>query len=279
MHLVRGGQPCQDVVRTWEGDTGHVLAVADGHGHPRYTHSDIGARIACEVAVELGRRLLDLFRMSADRPADELLGEVAADFKRDLAFEWNRRVKHDIAMRRRLSEGTVWREDIDGSWDLKVRAYGTTCLALVISDAFSFWFQLGDGAMLRLGWDGECQQLFGRVNKGDSQATYSLAMQGCTEFMKVHLARREDEPVALALLTTDGISDQYREADRFFQDWGHALLGMIERRGWVPSIRDLPRRVGLMARTGDDCSLALLWHQRPLSDEPAETTMDVPIEE
>ncbi|MCP4805884.1 MAG: protein phosphatase 2C domain-containing protein [Proteobacteria bacterium] len=278
MHLVHGGQPCQDIVRTWEGDTGHVLSIADGHGHPRYTHSDIGARIACEVTIELGRRLLDLFRMSGDRDPKELLAELAGDYKRDLAFEWNRRVKHDIAMRKRLAEGTIWREDIDGNWELGVRAYGTTCLSMVIGDDFAFWFQLGDGAMLRLDFMGNCEQLFGRVNKGESQATFSLAMQGCTDFMNLHLARRSDEPVALALLTTDGISDQYRDAERFYQDWGVALLGMIERRGWVPSIRDLPRRVGLMARTGDDCSLALLWHQRPLSN-PLTKTQDTPLRE
>ncbi|HJN74288.1 MAG TPA: hypothetical protein QGF58_10185 [Myxococcota bacterium] len=84
-------------------------------------------------------------------------------------------------------------------------------------------------------------------------------MRGCLEHMQMDLTSLAERPLQLGLLTTDGLVDQYRDPIRFEEDWGSGLLHHITRRGWVPVIRDLPRRLGLMARTGDDCSLALAW--------------------
>lgn len=256
IHLVRGGVVCQDAIRTWEGDAGSVVAVADGHGHARYTHSDEGARIAVTVAVEAGKRALDALGDGAVG-AEELLARVAPEFRRFVAYEWNRRVKHHIAMRGRL-DGQAWPAMLNGDWETAVRAYGTTLLVLVTSPDWALWFQLGDGACLHVEAAGT-RWVFPVPAKKERQATYSLAMKGSVEHMQMDLISLAERPLRLGVLSTDGVVDQYRDPVRFEEDWGSGLLRHIERRGWVPVIRDLPRRLGLMARTGDDCCLGLAW--------------------
>jgi len=257
IHLVRGGQVCQDSIRTWEGVGGYVVAVADGHGHQRYTHSDVGSKLACEVAIDAGRLVLAQLQAAKGDP-DEVAAQVEPEFKRFIAYQWNRRVKHHIAMRQRLDEGGPWPATLDGDWDEGVRAYGSTLLVLVVSDRWVLWFQLGDGACLHVE-KARTRWVFPVAAKKERQATYSLAMKGCIEHMQLQLLSRADRPLRLGVLSTDGLVDQYRDPVRFEEDWGSGLLHHIERRGWVPIIRDLPRRVGLMARTGDDCALGLAW--------------------
>ena len=45
--------PCQDAVQFYTDERMAIVAVADGHGDPKYSASDIGAQIAVDIAVEL----------------------------------------------------------------------------------------------------------------------------------------------------------------------------------------------------------------------------------
>lgn len=50
-HLPKG-VPCQDFSTKWEDENMQVIIVCDGHGSPTYVRSDVGARLAAEVAEE-----------------------------------------------------------------------------------------------------------------------------------------------------------------------------------------------------------------------------------
>ncbi|HJN74287.1 MAG TPA: protein phosphatase 2C domain-containing protein [Myxococcota bacterium] len=142
IHLVRGGLVCQDAIRTWQGMEGQVIAIADGHGHQRYTHSDVGARLACEVGIDAGRMALARLR-GVKGPSETVLAMLEPEYCRFVAYEWNRRVKHHIAMRHRLEQGSPWPGAMDGDREIGVRADGSTLLSLVLSEHWALWFQLG----------------------------------------------------------------------------------------------------------------------------------------
>lgn len=256
---VLGARPCEDAVAAVRDVEGVVLAVADGHGHSRYTHAAEGARIACESAIDVLRRVLTELP-----PEVEQLGvlhdELSRSLPRQLVFEWNRRVKHHIAMRQRLARGTG-PEDVGGTWSQGVRAYGTTLLAAAFNDRIAIWLQIGDGDILRVCPQGRAQRVFPRPPK-QTQATSSLAMRGCVEHIRFEVSDLRANPVELAVLTSDGVGDRY-DNGTFERLWGSQLLHTLRQKGWQRSVVCLPTELAQLARDGDDAAAALTWLPEP----------------
>lgn len=77
---VKTGKPCQDYSLTWESDDGqqHVLIVCDGHGGSTYVRSDVGSKIAAEVALEEIRHFI------SEQSPELLVGQVKAVTARDV---------------------------------------------------------------------------------------------------------------------------------------------------------------------------------------------------
>lgn len=51
---IGSGKPCQDYSLNWTSDDNsiHAVVIADGHGSKTYVRSDVGSRLACEIALE-----------------------------------------------------------------------------------------------------------------------------------------------------------------------------------------------------------------------------------
>ena len=258
-HVLANGKACQDAAGGWIGPTAVIVAVADGHGDASYTSADEGARQAVAVA-------LDVLAGAAVRLADpvtpDLEAEISANLKRRVAFEWNRRVKHHARMVANRDEGVIlWPTGVTGDWDGAVRPYGCTLLAAVFGVGGTLWFQLGDGDMLHVDAAGP-RRVFPAAEKSMGTETWSLSNRDCVERMQLRI---EPTGCELAVLATDGVSDQYAQgmpADdtpTFEVEWGARMLERIRSRGWADTLLDLPRWLALLARDGDDASVALAW--------------------
>jgi serine/threonine protein phosphatase PrpC len=139
----RAGLPCQDAILWREGQGFVVLAVADGHGSERSPHSDEGARIAVEVAVEL---LYDLYAHSGLAPDHWSAFKHCAEeqLPRTLVRTWTERVQERHAARQGKGEAP----------DGVLLQYGATLLAVLAAPEFLLFWQLGDGDILRVADDG-----------------------------------------------------------------------------------------------------------------------------
>lgn len=84
---VKTGKPCQDYSLTWQSDDGlqHVLIVCDGHGGSTYVRSDVGSKIAAEVALDEIRRFI------SEQSPELLMNKKIAVTARDAnpATRWN----------------------------------------------------------------------------------------------------------------------------------------------------------------------------------------------
>ncbi|MFT3706309.1 MAG: protein phosphatase 2C domain-containing protein [Archangium sp.] len=246
--------PCQDASAARDAGEFVVLAVADGHGDAAYTRSDEGARIAVNVAIEALSALAT--RLVTTPPSPTELEELSQTLKRNLAFEWNRRVKFHAKMVADRDETSIlWPLGIKGDWDERLKPYGCTLLGAAIIPGGALWLQLGDGDLLFA--DGAlAQRVFPAADKSGSQATFSMSMRDCVEHMKVSF---DAQPHELYLLATDGVSDQYDVDPSFEDEWGTGLVKRLAINGWVETAMRLPRDLGTMARDGDDCSVAFAW--------------------
>ena len=58
---MKSGKPCQDHSLSWESDdkTVQVAIVCDGHGGDTYVRSDVGSKLAAEIALRNIRSFID----------------------------------------------------------------------------------------------------------------------------------------------------------------------------------------------------------------------------
>jgi hypothetical protein len=259
-HVLAAGQPCQDAVRAKLEPDRVLIAVSDGHGDPGYTHSDEGSRTAVAVAIDVLDNLADRLKdipESVDTPALE--SEFADAIKRRIAFEWNRQVKNHAAMLASRDEGIAFDNHVTGDWTEGVKPYGCTLLAAMFTRDVALWLKLGDGEILAVTADGARRVFTANADAASppfGQATYSLAMRAAVEHMQLRFDRA---PTTLAVLTTDGVCDQYDTDPTFDEEWGTRMLARIQSNGWTATALDLPRYLATVARDGDDCSAALAW--------------------
>ncbi|MFM7674647.1 MAG: protein phosphatase 2C domain-containing protein, partial [Synechococcus sp.] len=105
----RRGTPCQDAsigvtLRAADGVPVTLMAVADGHGGQRYWLSDVGSRLACQVAIDLAGRDLARRRLAAAlEPAEmaQLKQWLAIELPERIVQGWQAAVAADWEQRQR----------------------------------------------------------------------------------------------------------------------------------------------------------------------------------
>jgi hypothetical protein len=201
-HLRRGA-PCQDAsgylaCHDAEGLPIQVLVVSDGHGGSRYVRSDVGARLACEVAMREVAQALSAARVGAPGALEEWRAWLAVELPARIVAAWRREVE------------CHWRADpAAAATPFTPLVYGATLGVLLLTPAWWAHTGLGDWDLVRIETDGGDALLSEEPERhAGGEATYSL----CLERAECHFAPRtalhpltaELPPFAL-LLCTDGV--------------------------------------------------------------------------
>ncbi len=178
------GKPCHDFAGIVRKKGFAILSVADGHGGERYFRSEVGSRIAVEVAEGEFEKLLN--DISKRQWLDEKINweQTIKAFESNIVKEWQNKVEADFAYRPlseeervlaeklgiefdALQEGNSEREKICGVrfWNSEIlKSYGSTLLSVLYILALgfslskkSFWIaiQIGDGLTFALDENGE----------------------------------------------------------------------------------------------------------------------------
>lgn len=228
-----------------------VVCVADGHGSMEYIYSDIGAKIACELFVEMVRILKAGYEKTGVPDWTEYL--KTAKFKSAFIQMWRKKVVEDYESRaEKVSEEKLS--------DLKIiRKYGTTFLFSIRYRNKIVLGQLGDGAIL-MGFSGDGTpednwQLFKRHGLKYNSITNSMASNTAEYTFLIDSFERDN--IAYILLSTDGIYDCLDQGDAFFQ-YAQALIEQIHETKALDRPFHLDDETDVSRYTGDDCSIALM---------------------
>jgi hypothetical protein len=239
---VRDGRPIQDAVRTWAGDGGAVVAVADGHGHHDHFRSDVGARIAVDVAVDA--LVAALPSLADPGSAQRVLTEIAAQ----VVEAWTMQVRQHSA---------------DHPFEVgaprdPLRPYGTTLLATAVAGDTLATFQIGDGDTVVVDAAGRASRPLPDDPAQDGVSTASLCQPDPLSSLRAAAIDTRRSDVVLAFLCTDGFGASRVNSD-WWQQTGEELVrfGRQHGFGWVeqqlPGWLEEPAQVG-----GDDTTLALI---------------------
>lgn len=211
----RKGVVCQDYslsasFRSRSGVPIKLMVVADGHGGARYWRSDVGSKLACEIALQqarkdLGRRLL---RWSA--PSMSTLSEWHQWLKRELPGKIVEKWRFAVANDWRRFDKTPAQE----AEGFSHYTYGSTLGLVVLTPHWWGCTGIGDWDLVRVEANrGEGASNAELINSEDSlgikgESTFSLcksdALLRFAERSTVQSIDRHEPPYAL-MLSTDGI--------------------------------------------------------------------------
>lgn len=242
----RSGAPNQDAHRSGTTPDAGFAVVADGHGHPRYLRSDVGADLAAATAAAvLPACLAGIALELTNDPTHDTDGLEEA-LAQVIVEQWREAVAHH------LSEHPL--PDVDDP----LSVYGTTLIALAGNQTHLLALQIGDGDLALVTPSGQTLHPFPPDPDHDGVHTHSLSEPDPIPYVHVAVIDLSRQPVELAFAATDGFGGPQVEA-RWTERVGAELLEHVRSQGiaWVgerlPGWLTEPAEVG-----GDDTSLALI---------------------
>ncbi|KZR84472.1 hypothetical protein PMIT1342_00045 [Prochlorococcus marinus str. MIT 1342] len=211
----RKGVVCQDSslsasFRSRSGVPIKLMVVADGHGGARYWRSDVGSKLACEIAIQQARKDLGRRLLSWSAPSRSTLSEWHKWLKRELPGKivenWRFAVANDWRRFQKTPE-----QKAEG---FSLYTYGSTLGLVILTPHWWGCTGIGDWDLVRVEANrGEGASNAELINSEDSlgikgESTFSL----CKSDALLHFAERStmqsidrnEHPYAL-MLSTDGI--------------------------------------------------------------------------
>ena len=212
----RNGKPLQDSKKIVEiSDRITILAVADGHGSDKCPRSDRGSTIAVNAFYSVIRNYLLSYGQDENGMSSLvtfLNREGDTRFAQDVCEEWQYRVKQSF-YKNKVNE--LVSDDGKIDWKSVYSLYGTTLLGMLITDAFVFSFQIGDGD-IHLVTASDVSPLV-EPEKFLGTETHSLSKRDAWRKSVASLRRKnvEDDTPYLYMLSTDGFANSYTTDDEF----------------------------------------------------------------
>jgi hypothetical protein len=271
----RKGKPNQDAIEACqpeERDLPLMAVVSDGHGSAAYFRSDVGARLAAEVVIDVLRGFV------REHSETNELRTIKAVAESRLPPTIERKWRD--AVDRHLEEAPIGDEQqgavVPLGVDRRYQPYGATVLGALVEGRYLLLLKLGDGDILLVDRDGNVVEPFQPDDRLIANETTSLCQTNAQRSMSVGFQVLAGNPPSLILLSTDGYANSFATHDDFRQV-GRDLARLIRDdgletvsaalEGWL---KDATKR-----GSGDDVSVAILANMGALetaqSPDEAET--------
>jgi serine/threonine protein phosphatase PrpC len=245
-HLLKG-KPNQDAIGHYQAaDSLTIMAVADGHGGDSYTHSDMGAKFAVKVAINV---LKETFKNQKDFSLSQIKRVAEEDIPKAIVRSWQEKIE-DVCQKLPALNN-----------ENKYRYFGTTLLVALILPRCVIYWQLGDGDII-VQWD---NGTLTRPMVADSRLlgneTTSLCGKKPWLDFRCHFQPMTDNrPPRFIFLASDGYSNSYPSNAEFEQTVSDiAALLKTEGSAWVrnqlPDWLDEASKKG----SGDDISVGIIY--------------------
>ncbi len=277
------GKVCQDYSYSQVYENGNAIAiVCDGHGGKRYFRSDIGAKIAAEVAEQKVKFFIE--EIGADLLAGKTFTQYASlseqiskqDFDKvsqaerafrqlfgSIIYEWNTIVAEHAASNPITEEEKVgledrWIADFENGRSLE-KVYG--CTLIVYASTPSFWiaFQIGDGKCFAFDKNGDWSEPIPWDERCFLNKTTSICDSCAIDEFRCCFDGSGNFPIAI-ILGSDGIDDSFgaesNQANFYVQ-----ILKSIVKEGEEVTQTEIETTLPQLSKIGsqDDMSIAMVF--------------------
>jgi serine/threonine protein phosphatase PrpC len=252
---VRNNLPNQDAIlwnENHELGLPIIMAVSDGHGSAKCFRSDKGSRIAVKIATET---LNDFFTQQSDIQNLTMFKRLAEErLTKEIIKRWDNEVLSDI------EQQPYSEEDIECLKGGKATlAYGATLLAVLITDKFIIYLQLGDGDILIISNSNEIERPIPKDDRLIANETTSLCQDNAWQDFQIHFQPVIKKPPRLIILATDGYANSFSNDENFLKV-APDLLQVIEAEGFdsVDQNMELWLKDASEHGSGDDITVGLI---------------------
>lgn len=266
-------QPNQDALfvepaQAWQPQTTpFTIAIADGHGGFPHFRSEHGSRFAVKSAC---RVLLEYVKSGQSTAASK---DSVQHLKRMIVGEWLKDVNAHVAnspfspAELNALRGKSSSEFATGVEEHPEIAYGSTLIALAVTEASVVVVQLGDGDVLACLADGSIKRLFPETAHAENDSwveTDSLANPEAWKDIYVSVINTEQHDFSLILLSTDGLRKGYASELGFHQVIPD-LVKAFREEGFTELDVSLPRLLRVASREGGGDDVTAVFAIKALS--------------
>lgn len=207
---IKANKVCQDASGECHFEDVSIIAVADGHGSDNYIRTDRGSKFAVSAALTAIKAFVQEARenhLSAVPDSETELIQIS----KNILARWYTQVENDVACEpfqpEELAKVSEKYKQRYASGQYNAKAYGTTLIAVCMTNEGWFGIHIGDGKCVELlengtlcepiPWDEACEQ----------NITTSICDSDAIEEFRYII--QKDFPAAI-FIGSDGIDDSYR---------------------------------------------------------------------
>ena len=225
--------PCEDASASYSSEDGkyHIAIVADGHGSKSCFRSNLGSKIATEVAMECLRQFAEQILVSEESEHRFYQDVFSSSRNRQMTI---RRLTDTILARWHDRVTENYENDPPSADEMGecvteyeiAHIYGTTLIAALQMPMCLVLIHQGDGRCDVFFSDGSVDQPIPWDDRCEDTATTSLCDEDAADRFRSFVLDLSEKPVMACYLGCDGVEDAYRDT---YEDLGdsHVLMGGV----------------------------------------------------
>ncbi|MBP3272653.1 MAG: protein phosphatase 2C domain-containing protein [Ruminococcus sp.] len=257
------GIVCQDSSSHKVADRYAICVVADGHGSKKHFRSNIGSQAAVEAAIETIERFYqDPDAFETEFPANHK--RIIRNIEKQIITLWNQKVnEHHDAHPVTAVEKKKFTPDEFAAIPVE-SYYGTTLIAAVVSEKFSFGIQIGDGSLVAVLDSGETIMPMEYEESNPANITSSMCNQNAAKMFESFYI--EGKQVLALFASTDGLYTSFG-SEYDFLDY-HTILTsqLVNLEEFVPAVeKNIVKRSHF--GTEDDISLSCVCNPALIGEQ------------
>jgi hypothetical protein len=182
--------------------------------------------------------------------------------------EWRTRVHNDFAVQPTTLEAPKQSESDAAtavqlpSEEQSTRTYGSTLLAVLATETYLVFVQLGDGEIVVVSHEGAVSQPFPHDSRLIADETTSLVSPAPEREMRIAFQALAGTPPALILLASDGYANSFSSSAEFLKA-GSDILHILRSRGEGAIAAELEGWLEISAEmSGDDTTMGVIVYRR-----------------
>ena len=254
---IKANKVCQDASGECHFEDVSIIAVADGHGSDNYIRTDRGSKFAVSAALTAIKAFVQEARENHLSTVPDSETELIQVSKNILA-RWYTQVENDVACEpfqpEELAKVSEKYKQRYASGQYNAKAYGTTLIAVCMTNEGWFGIHIGDGKCVELlengtlcepiPWDEACEQ----------NITTSICDSDAIEEFRYVI--QKDFPAAI-FIGSDGIDDSYSSEMELHELYRNIFIVFAEHSTEIGSneVRDYLPKITRRG-SGDDVSIA-----------------------
>ena len=254
---------CQDSSAFKVGEHYAVAVVADGHGSKKHFRSHMGSKFAVEAAIEaIDRFYEDREALEKNLPVNHKL--IIKNIEKQIISNWNMKVEKHLAENPVTDEEKSKFTPEEFEAILPESYYGSTLVAAVAGDDYTFGVQIGDGSLVALFEDGKAVMPMEYNESAPANVTASVCNSNAAGMFSSFYAPKKK---LIALYgSTDGLYTSFG-SEYDFLDYHTIITRQLANLDTFKEV--IKNNLAKRSRFGteDDISLSCIYNEELLNEK------------